>query len=190
MAASTSSTPPPPTRAMTPHQLPKLILQDQPAWYDESELRKNEAYFGFRRELALKKLLSCYDEDEIEDYLRLDDGDWVIGEVFRDLGLDPEVHGCSLRGLFDDLYIADREEESEGSEMDLCYEDDEYLQLIEDSDCEDQVMWEDDSEEYQSEDAQQEQEEYDEYDDEEDARGEEAQDTDDNDADHVLGETY
>ncbi|KAK8017401.1 hypothetical protein PG993_013727 [Apiospora rasikravindrae] len=178
----------PPARAMTPQHLPKLPIaehhDDQPAWYDESELRKNAAYFGFRRELALKKLLSCYDEDEIEDYLMLDDDDFIIGEVFRDLGLDPEVHGSSLRGLFDDLYIADREEEGEGEE-DLGDEDD-YMEWIDDSGCEEQVVWSG-LEEYQLEHVSQGQQYYDE---EEDACVEETEDADDDNPDDVLGETY
>ncbi|KAK8041432.1 hypothetical protein PG994_014439 [Apiospora phragmitis] len=77
-ASSTLAVP----RAMTPQRLPKLVIY-QPDWFEELNLQEHKAHMGFWREMALKKLLSTYDDDEIEEYLELEDDDPLIGEILQ-----------------------------------------------------------------------------------------------------------
>ncbi|KAK7910741.1 hypothetical protein PG985_013222 [Apiospora marii] len=100
----TASRPPFPAlpRAMTPRQLPKLVIA-QPDWTDETELRKNEAYIPFRREMALKRLLSIYDDWEIEEFLEFEDDHYLVIGALWDLGLEQDVHAESIRDLWGDF---------------------------------------------------------------------------------------
>ncbi|KAK8110324.1 uncharacterized protein PG998_006781 [Apiospora kogelbergensis] len=107
------SLPLPTERVMVPSHLPKLTIY-QPDWFEEQNAREREADFGFRREMALKKLWSVYDEDEIDEYLQLDDDDPLIGEVLLDLGLYQGVHTESLHHLMEEFGMLETEEEEEG----------------------------------------------------------------------------
>ncbi|KAK8135489.1 hypothetical protein PG984_003429 [Apiospora sp. TS-2023a] len=100
MTASNPS--PAPSRAMTPQHLPKLIIH-QPDCIEEIEQREHEAYVGFRRQMALKKLLSLWDDWEIEEYLELPDDDPVVIGILLDIGLDPGVEALSIRDLWREL---------------------------------------------------------------------------------------
>lgn len=83
---------------MTPQQLPKLVIY-QPDWIEKIKQREHAAYVGFRREMAIKKLLSTYDDWEIEEFLLLPDGHPLVIGTLWDLGLDPTVHAESIRDL-------------------------------------------------------------------------------------------
>lgn len=126
--------PPPPalTRTMTPQQLPKLVIDDQPDWTAETELRKNEAYIPFRREMALKRLLSIYDDWEIEEFLEFEDDHYLVVDALWDLGLEQDVHAESIRDLWGDIDLicgVEAAEVGEGAESVLV--DDEGLEEIE-----------------------------------------------------------
>ncbi|KAK8047844.1 hypothetical protein PG996_015908 [Apiospora saccharicola] len=87
---------------MTPQYLPKLIIH-QPDWIEEIEQREHEAYVGFRRQMALKKLLALWDDWEIEECLELPDDDPVVIGILLDIGLDPGVEALSIRELWRDI---------------------------------------------------------------------------------------
>ncbi|KAK8002441.1 hypothetical protein PG989_002160 [Apiospora arundinis] len=110
-------TPPtPPARTMVPSHLPKLTIY-QPAWFEEKKARDREAETAFRREMAVKKLRSVYDLEEINEYLELEDDDPLIDEVLLDIGLEPGVDAESLHQLLSEFYVLEEEVEEEEEEV-------------------------------------------------------------------------
>ncbi|KAK8030457.1 hypothetical protein PG990_000191 [Apiospora arundinis] len=163
-------TPPtPPARTMVPSHLPKLTIY-QPAWFEEKKARDREVETAFRREMAVKKLRSVYDLEEINEYLELEDDDPLIDEVLLDIGLEP--------GLLSEFYVLEKEVEEEEEEVVEVYSTEEDEQSDEYyCDYYGQAL-DDDSGESQSE-----HDSLDEYGDEEEA----GYYTDNSD---ILGETY
>ncbi|KAK6835004.1 hypothetical protein PG987_009698 [Apiospora arundinis] len=167
-------TPPtPPARTMVPSHLPKLTIY-QPAWFEEKKTRYREVETAFRCEIAVKKLRSVYDLEEINEYLDLEDDDPLIDEVLLDIGLEPGLDAESLHQLLNEFYVLEEVEEevvevysTEEDEQSDEYYCNYYGQALDD-----------DSGESQSE-----QDSLDEYGDEEEA----GYYTDNSD---ILGETY